>query len=104
MNTLSKEDRQFIINLANTVDGIRAKQKATDTRLTTLEHNNHALHARMNKLEAELHMPPEGMRVVFSELLPGFTTPAVQAQIFNGSLRKLLREFNVKKIEGQMEL
>jgi hypothetical protein len=44
------------------------------------------------------------LTVSFTGLLPGFTTPEAQAQIFNGRLRELLKDFRVKQLKGQIDL
>jgi hypothetical protein len=37
------QDKQFFIKIAKSVDGIKARQTMTETRLTTLEHTRQAL-------------------------------------------------------------
>jgi hypothetical protein len=79
-SSLSPKDKQFLIKLAKSVDGIRASQKATDTRLTTVEYNVQAAHTRLNKLEAQMNQP--GMTAEFTTLMPGFTKQEAQTKFF----------------------
>jgi hypothetical protein len=100
-STLTPQDKRFLITSAKSVDGIRLKQKTTETRLTTVEHNVHALYTRMNRMEAQLNRP--GMFVTFKDLMPGFTKSEAQAYFFKHALHKLLDEFHVQTLEGRMD-
>jgi hypothetical protein len=96
--TLTPQDKQFLIKIAKHVDGIRVKQAATDTRMTTLEHNVHALHESLSRIEGELNQP--AMFVTLKDLMPGFSKPDAQARFFRHALIKLMDEFKVKRLAG----
>jgi hypothetical protein len=68
-STLTLEDKQFFIKMAKAVDGIKAKQKAHETFHATLDHNIHAAHQRLDRIEAELNQA--AMFVTFKDLMPG---------------------------------
>jgi hypothetical protein len=96
--SLTPQDRQFLICLARSVDGILAKQKTTDTRMIALEHNIHAAHERLNRLEANLRKPE--MLVSFRALRPPFTTSDGQAKGFRYALEQLMDRYQVKRLDG----
>jgi hypothetical protein len=96
--SLTPKDRQFLIRLAKSVDSIRAKQKAHDIYLTTLEHNVQAAHLRLNRLEAQLKKAD--MLVSFKALLPGLSTPEVQARFLRKSLDQLMDSYEAKRLDG----
>jgi hypothetical protein len=75
-SSLTSQDKQFLIKFAKSVDGIKAAQKAPDTRLTTVEHNVQAARTRLNKIEAQISQPV--MTAEFTVLMPGFTKENTQ--------------------------